>query len=464
MTLNLNADITQLKGADYNPRRIDEKAIETLCESIKRLGIVKPLIARGTTLVAGHQRTKALLKIGVKTAPVYFLGTDANLVDEIQFNQLHNGTDMDSGDENAWITGLDLKPGYQVVDSQSVRYNLDCSMAVVRNSICNLITKFGPWGAVVATDEGQIIHAAQYAISAKLTSTPLTVFVIPAARKPEYLQFLTKQYGVFSYEHLPRETFVQSWAQMLRLRNTENGFRVSKTYEQLVIPWLKNNPRARVLDFGCGQGDYVNALSRHGVNIIGIEFYRRKAGASVIDLKAVHAMIDAAIESMRLHGPFDAVVCDSVLNSVDSMKAERDVLNTLDALCKPNGVIFFSGRTRESLDRLYKSSHMAPRRVGNKVEFIDENGFTGRFRKGSWFYQKYHSKAQIAEIISSRGWIKIKERPRDGAWSVQVTRPRPTVPRIELLQSVADEFNILMNSKGECLGRAKDVLKVLNWL
>ena len=58
--LHLEYDITNLRGAEYNPRKIDDSDIEALAESVSRLGVVKPIIVRDDLIVAGHQRTKAL--------------------------------------------------------------------------------------------------------------------------------------------------------------------------------------------------------------------------------------------------------------------------------------------------------------------------------------------------------------------------------------------------------------------
>ena len=111
--LDLNADITGLRGADYNPRHITPEDLDTLAESIATLGLVKPLIVRKDLLVAGHQRTKALRKLGIDRAAVFRLGRDTTVYDEIRFNQLHNGTDLDGGDENVRIAGGFDDPGFQ---------------------------------------------------------------------------------------------------------------------------------------------------------------------------------------------------------------------------------------------------------------------------------------------------------------------------------------------------------------
>ncbi|EBI7018652.1 nuclease, partial [Salmonella enterica] len=71
--LHLNYDITNLRGAEYNPRFIGDDDLSRLAESVTELGLVKPLIVRGDLLVAGHQRTKALRRLGITHAAVYTL-------------------------------------------------------------------------------------------------------------------------------------------------------------------------------------------------------------------------------------------------------------------------------------------------------------------------------------------------------------------------------------------------------
>jgi ParB family transcriptional regulator, chromosome partitioning protein len=91
-----------LKGAEYNPRRIDAESLEALRHSLATLGIAKPIIVSDGLIVAGHQRTRALQTLGYEFAPAILL-ENVGISDEIRFNQLHNGTDFDSGDENAHV-------------------------------------------------------------------------------------------------------------------------------------------------------------------------------------------------------------------------------------------------------------------------------------------------------------------------------------------------------------------------
>ena len=53
-------DISKIKPAAYNPRKLSDKAFEDLKESISELGFILPIIINksNNTIVAGHQRTK----------------------------------------------------------------------------------------------------------------------------------------------------------------------------------------------------------------------------------------------------------------------------------------------------------------------------------------------------------------------------------------------------------------------
>ena len=198
--LELDYPIKDLVGADYNPRQIDEESLKTLRDSIKTLGIVKPIIVSGNLIVAGHQRTKALLAAGIDKAPVYLLPKNINQTDEIRFNQLHNGTDFDSGDERAWV-GRSENLGFEMVPPIKLRGNMRAKMANVRNEICKLIIKYGNWGACVATQAGKVIHAGQYVLACRAMGIPARVYRIPNDKAKIAEEFLNKKYGKFSYEH-----------------------------------------------------------------------------------------------------------------------------------------------------------------------------------------------------------------------------------------------------------------------
>lgn len=466
--LELNAPIQNLRGADYNPRRIEDADLERLRASIELLGVVKPIIVRGDLIVAGHQRTKALRALGVETAPVYRLPVATTLYDEIRFNQLHNGTDLDAGDE-ALRVPIGLEPGYHALTPADVSGNMRASMAGVREMIARLIVNYGPWGACVATPDGEIIHAAQYALAAKLTRSPLHTFVVPAEKAEEAKSFLSATYGQFCYDALERKTYVQTYAQMHRLRPRQKGQRLagglkSTLYETMVIPWLRDQPGARILDFGSGQGDYFKRMKAEGYRISEVEFYRRKGGSNIIDREAVERQIDGLVSELKKRGGFDAIVCDSVVNSVDCIEAEQAVMGTLNALLRTGGTLFFSGRTHKQIEGAMRST----RRTSSKgagaryVEFLDEHGFSALYRKGQWFFQKFHSREQVQELAKNHGFaIEAHSHGQVRNVSFQVRAKKVAeMPANHLKKQVEYEFSLPLPN-GLRYARSEDVLQAL---
>ncbi len=449
--------LANLKGADYNPREISIESLNSLRESIRSIGCVKPIIVRNETIVAGHQRTKAMLSMGIDTAPVILLGANTSITDETRFNQLHNGTDVENLPCFANIFG-DLKVGFQFVDSDKVICDIKQPGASFRHIIMDLLLKYGLWGACVADYQGNVIHGVQYAIACKNLRVQTLVYSLPEGMDETAKKYLQRSYGVFSYDHLKKDTFIQALAQLNRFGGKETPL-LSPTYERMVKPFVSKS--ARILDFGCGKGGYVSQLNKAGFNINGLEFFRRKIGSNQIDVSAVNQMVDKVAKELCVNGRFDVVVCDYVLNSIDSSQAENDVLNCLQAFCKEDGTLFFSGRLHRSTWAT-QAEFVVNRQSRRCVEFLDKNNLTAIYREGHWFYQKFHSIQDIKRICDSRGLSINKIEKNGNSWNVSAKNNR--IDRGSALESIEREFNLPMSDKGNRLNRHTDVLEIMQCL
>lgn len=73
----VHVDITQLKPAEYNPRKWDQQAIDGLKESIKRFGLIDPIICNSASnrlnvVIGGHFRLKIAKDLGITSIPVVY--------------------------------------------------------------------------------------------------------------------------------------------------------------------------------------------------------------------------------------------------------------------------------------------------------------------------------------------------------------------------------------------------------
>lgn len=387
--------LSGLTPAPYNPRFLDDTAFVALQRSIRTLGMIKPVIATSDgRILAGHQRQRAAMAIGLEYTPVYVVnGIDP--VSEMRFNQLHNGTDLDTGDEHVTVpasTGL----GYYDVPAVSIRGTRRAKGGTLRVAIAELLTKFGPWGGIVASQSGECLSGAQYALTCKQLGMPCRTYYVPDELASLVKGMFRRAYGEFDYSKLPKTTYMQTFAQMYRVRQDEEGRPVGvgqPFYEHVYIPNFK--PGERILDFGCGQGDYVRILQTKGYRIWGMEFFYR-AGQG-LNTPAIHQMADSLFETLRTHGRFDVVLCEFVLNSTDRNEAEVAVMTCLNALCKPGGRIYASGRTRSATEREITNTADTQ----GTLSFLDKDGYSAIAQKGRWLYQKYHTPAQATTLAKT---------------------------------------------------------------
>jgi ParB family chromosome partitioning protein len=466
--------VAELRGADYNPRAISADAEAALDESIRTLGFAKPVIVTVDGLiVAGHQRTKSAGRLGLETVPAWVLPAIAQ-TDEIRFNQLHNGTDVDdTGDHPVRVPDLATlgelgAGGFGMVPAHDVDGNLRSPGAVYRTEICGLLARYGNWGAAVATVSGLVVSGQQYALACKIVGMPVRVFYVSDEQAGRAVECFGQRYGEFRYDHLERTTYMQAWAQIMRLRDGHTGKALkSDLYEKMVLPELARSEA--VLDFGCGQGDYVRALRARGYRIVGYEpFARGEAGGakadtgdgrrhmpgSMLDKAKVRRQAGEVAAHLAEHGRFDVVIADAVINSVDSQQAEDDVLDCLHALVKPGGRVYFSTRRREMLDEAARRTQNASRL--RYFEFLDDDGFTALYRKGAWFFQKWHYRQQVEELAGRF----TDEPPRILKTSIQwkcATRADRPLQQSRAVEAMRREFDLPWPD-GTSVGRADEVI------
>jgi ParB family chromosome partitioning protein len=461
--------IRNLRPAAYNPRRISEAEFAKLRESVRELGVVKPVIVSRGTIIAGHQRTKAMTAEGLETTPAHILG-EVSLTEEIRFNQIHNGSDLDESDELG-VRIARLSPGWHVLRPSAVSVAVPLARgAVRRKEMLRLLTKHGPWGGCVATEEGKVISSADYAACCVQLGLPVHVRVIPTAIEETARRYLSASYGVYSYDHLPRTTWAQALAQMNRLNGGGKRDLRSRTYEHAVLPHVTK--RERILDFGAGKLAYVKRLAAAGYRIRGLEFYLQRDGR--IAHGEVQRHIDRVLEDLREEGPYDVVVCDSVLNSVDSVEAEEAVMLTLSALCRRGGKIIFSGRSLDSeMERLKHRTCIEKSHTRRQVNFLDGERISAIFSHGVWRYQKFHAMEHIRDLAGRFIGSRYEIRDSDGreithgpirttGWSVLAVNERPSSAD-DLDRGLRFEFDLPLPG-GKRYGRAGDIVAAVPWI
>lgn len=99
----LNKNVADLIFAEYNPRQLTQKQHKDLTDSIKRFGLVDPIIVnihsdRENVIVGGHQRVRIAQEMGIMDVPCVEVNLDTDKEKElnIRLNKNLGEWDMDA--------------------------------------------------------------------------------------------------------------------------------------------------------------------------------------------------------------------------------------------------------------------------------------------------------------------------------------------------------------------------------
>jgi len=449
--------IQDIKPADYNPRKITDTQFEILKKSLQEIGFVVPILVNkaNNTIIAGHQRTKAATAIGIKEVPFIYV-KNLGIGDEIKFNQIHNAIDV-SAKNNAKINTGNF-PKEQFLEIENVNFKIGATNAPVLKEICKLCTKYGNVLSCVIC-RGEVLLGNDYVKACQLLGIKVNSYICDDEKYDIIINYFSKQYGSYNYNNIKRQTYVQGLAQMHR--NVEKNKDIKKQnksslYEHFVLPYLQSSGKRQILDFGCGKGAYINFLKTKGYKAVGVEFYNNNGSA--INATLGNQQIDELIEYLKTNKKFDVVVCDSVLNSVDSIEAETAVITCLNLFC--NETLFISGIPIDAVLQKTQIKKDVGTRL-NYLKFLDENNFTAIYRKGQWYFQHYNDMQSITEKLEKLGFKieKISWQKYGTSFQIQCKKVKE-LTKEQYIQGINFEFNLPLPN-GKTYNRHKDVLKVL---
>lgn len=400
--------ISKLVPADYNPRRITPEAFVELQKSIRHFGVVKPVILnKDGTIVAGHQRIKAMKAVGLTETPAMILPIKVPRNEEIRFNLMHNS--IETCDVVSRVNA-DISFGYTFVSWHDIVADrtADSSGAVIAET-SKLVAKYGSWGSVIAAEDGRIVANADYAAAAHNLHEDVLVYKMKDSEIPAMLDAFSVNYGSYFYQSLNIPGYHQMQAQLNRLRGErdEEGNLLphstdvrSHIYEQLVIPLLEQEApaRPRMVDFGAGRCDYAKMLQAEGFPIIAYEPHLRIEGREAVDVRGIVASLRRLGRDVEANGLYPVVILDSVLNSVTTLEFEDAVLTTVNALCAIDGRCFTNCRSLERTRALAKAGTSGTGR--RLIEFLDGDNFSATYHNDMWTIQHFHGKDEFAELCS----------------------------------------------------------------
>lgn len=431
MTFHPEFPIADLVPAPYNPRRITPEGFERLKESLDLFGVCKPVILnKGGTVVAGHQRIRALKELGVTVAPAVSLSKQVPIRDEIRFNLFHNSVETAASEAHV---GPSADLGYEFIPWEQIAVGTNGNVSTVKE-MALLLQRYGPWGSVVADEHGVVVANSDYALACRVTRQPLLVYRLLATETVDLLAYLNGAYGVYDYTALGVKSYNSFNAQLERLAGPSR--KESNLYEKDVLPALGDSER--IIDFGAGRLAYVNMLRDNGRPISAYEPHIRAKGTRSLDVTATIRQIDAITADVEANGLYRVIVLDSVLNSTTSLAFQDHVMATCAALCASDGRLYTATRSMSQVDQSsFKKMHASHQRT---IEFLDDDNFGATFRNGVWTLQHFHTIESLTALVS-RYFTDVRVFERDKAVVAYCAGPRAIPPAV-LRASLEIEFNM----------------------
>lgn len=121
--------------------------------------------------------------------------------------------------------------------------------------------------------------------------------------------------------------------------------------------------------------------------------------------------------------------------------------------------LFISGRPLKAvLDKLGHSKDKSARKY---VSYLDGDNFTGDYRKGNWYFQHFHDKEGIKQLLESSGFKieRMTYMTYGDSWQVEAVKVRD-LSRQEHIDGVDFEFNLPLPG-GKSYQRNEDVKRIL---
>lgn len=386
--------IEEVTGSEYNPRAITDEALLALQHSIRRFGMVKPLIvnASNNVITAGHQRKKAATAIGLEYLPCIRINSP-NLQDEILFNLMHNSIETSK-------TTVRLEDytvgGYHYCPSDKVKIESEPKNVLVCSEITKLMSRYGEWGSVVTDADGNVILNAEYAYCSKKLGYGVLVYAIPNEDVAEFLECMGIEYGKYNFDNLGVQTYHQFLAQPKRLSTDGRQSNTSVLYEKYLIPRLQKTDS--IIDIGAGRMAYVKLLKSQGYNIHAYEPSLMVKGANKLDMKGIIANILRAEHEVRTNGLFDWCVLEAVINSVVDDEFEKAVLTACNAVLKASGTLITCTRNIAYVEKAYDKTKLSAG-AGDCLWYLDDKNYTLGVTNGIVFKQKFHTRESYVSLL-----------------------------------------------------------------
>ena len=386
--------VDRLKPFVDNPRNVDVDGRARLVGSLKRYGLVKPLIAdRDDYVLAGNQRLWAL---DADTAPVFKL--THQIKDPVAFVQEHNLLYNRFAEEPEVSVPPRQPHTWHWAEPEIEQFDW-ANHAPLREALEHwqrVVAQVGPVGSIVALPDGTVIEGHLWAMLCGLSGEKSLIRYVSEDPGDAF-----DCIGTFDVEfdiRAGRHTVVRHK-------------RLSPLYRRVLAQW--EHPDRRVLDIGCGYGRHFELLPGW-VQPYGYEPWQTLPNESdAYNVGAVGRQVERIAHTLRADGLFGHIVCDHVLFVTQRAELTRAIIRSMSSMLDPEGTAWASVRVYRSKDRGDSKGNWIGGRAGRQyrmanwtreqVQAMFEECFTDVYisREINWFVRARGPKVRDMEAVET---------------------------------------------------------------
>lgn len=317
-----------------NPREVNQKVVDTVLLSLKRFGLVMPIIAfKDGIILGGHQRIKALKSDGQQYVYVNYIKSGfkrERMTINMALNRVIQEIDQSqkdvvfiSDEERQQIENLDTVEDY-ALQMKNVKFgdvNLE-SLEPNRNliSLEKYLYSRGVRLPVLVDSDLNVLMGKQRALFYKMNGKKTPYIIIDEKRKnliAKALRGVSNSFDFNDKDYLRTSARRHIVNNMVQTEQVIYGKYKPQYNFSIYVESIKRKLGNNILDFGAGNGKQTAYMRQLGVKITTFEPFVPTGGiVNEVSLLKTKQNYERFLEELKKHEPFTTVIANAVLNSV----------------------------------------------------------------------------------------------------------------------------------------------------